>query len=207
MTFSGEKMSKSIGNVVTIEEFLEEHPADALRLMILNSGYRNPLTFSEDVVAQAESALDRLRSALRPALPGAGGASQASQQALAVQLKKTKDGFLACMDDDFNSAGALGMIFDLVRQVNQVRADGGTDEELAGAQKELRALLDVFGLEVDKGRSDRAEARPFIELLIDLRKRLRAKKMWDLSDAIREDLEKLGVVLEDSKDGTAWRWR
>jgi cysteinyl-tRNA synthetase len=207
MTFSGEKMSKSVGNVVTIEEFLKEHSADALRLMILNSGYRNPLTFSEEVVAQAESALDRLRSALRPALPGASGAPQASQQALAVQLKKTKEGFLACMDDDFNSAGALGMIFDLVRQVNQVRADGGTDVELADAQKELRTLLDVFGLEIEKSGSDRADAGPFIELLIELRKKLRAKKLWELSDAIREDLEKLGVILEDSKEGTTWRWR
>ncbi len=207
MTFSGEKMSKSIGNVVTIEEFLKDHPADALRLMILNSGYRNPLTFSEDVVVQSESALDRLRSALRPALPGAAGASNTSKKQLSDQVKKTHEGFIAAMDDDFNSAGALGKIFDLVRQVNQVRADGGKDEELEPGQKELRELLGVFGLEIERKNIGHTEADPFIELLLALRKELRTLKLWELSDKIRKDLEDLGVILEDNKEGTSWRWK
>ncbi len=207
MTFSGEKMSKSLGNVVTIEEFLQDHSADALRFMILNSGYRNPLTFSEEVVAQSESALDRLRSALRPAMPGAGGAPAASLQILADQVKKTQEGFIACMDDDFNTAGALGSIFDLVRSVNQVRADGGKDAELEPAQTMLRELLSVYGLQIEKQTNGHAAADQFVELLIELRKELRKQKLWELSDTIRQEIEKLGVILEDSKEGTSWHWK
>lgn len=207
MQFTGEKMSKSIGNVVSIDDFLEHHPADALRFMILNSGYRNPLTFSDEVIEQAERALERLRSALRGALPGSKGAPAASLEALQKQTEATRAGFIDSMDDDFNSAGALGYLFELVRAVNQSRADGATDTELKPAQALLAELTGVLGLELEKERTGENPADDFINLLVEIRTEVRTQKLWQLSDQIRDRLAKLGVIIEDSKEGTSWRWK
>jgi cysteinyl-tRNA synthetase len=207
MQFSGEKMAKSVGNVVTIEEFLSNHPADALRFMILNSGYRNPLTFSDEVIDQSERALERLRSALRPALPGAKGAPPVSLESLKQQAEATKTGFTTLMDDDFNSAGALGFLFELVRVINQVRSDGATVEELNPAQRIFSELTGVLGLELEKAGSGENTADGFIDLLVELRTEVRAQKLWPLSDRIRDRLAELGVIIEDSKEGTGWRWK
>jgi cysteinyl-tRNA synthetase len=207
MQFTGEKMSKSLGNVVSIEDFLSRHPADALRFMILNSGYRNPLTFSDEVIEQSERALDRFRSALRPALPGAKGAPPASVEALEKQKEASKAGFIDSMDDDFNSAGAMGYLFELVRVINQARADGATDAEIKTAQALLAELTGVLGLELDKDRSNGNTADEFISLLVEVRTEIRTHKLWQLSDKIRDRLAELGVIIEDSKEGTSWRWK
>lgn len=207
LQLSGEKMSKSIGNLVTIEEFLAHHPADALRMLVLNSGYRNPLAYSEEILAQAEKAIDRLRSALKPALPGAQGASQSSLSALKDQIDATDKGFVEAMDDDFNTAGALACLFELVRVINQARADGATDVELSPAQELVRRLTGVLGLTLDKVKESGTAADRFIDLLIEVRKELRTNKMWALSDMVRDRLAELGVVLEDSKEGTSWHWK
>ena len=207
LQFSGEKMSKSLGNLVPIDDFLGQHPADALRIMMLNSGYRNPLTFSDEVIEQAERALDRLRSALRPALPGAKGAPTASLEALQKQVEATKTGFIDSMDDDFNSAGALGYLFELVRVINQARADGATDAELNSAQTLLAELTGVLGLELEKNRGGENASDEFIDLLVEVRTEIRTQKLWQLSDKIRDRLAELGVIIEDSKEGTSWRWK
>lgn len=206
LQLGGEKMSKSLGNLVLIEDFLARHSADALRMTLLNSGYRGPLTYTEEVVGQSERALERLRSALRPALPGASGAPEASLQALAGQMEATQAGFIAAMDDDFNTSGGLAQIFELVRVVNQTRADGASDEQLAPAQARIRELAGVLGLQLSEPEQESHAADPFIALLIDLRRELRAQKNYALADQVRQKLAALGVVLEDSKEGTAWRW-
>lgn len=209
LQMSGEKMSKSLGNIVSIESFIEQHGADALRLMVLNSGYRNPLTFNDEVIEQTKRALERLHSALRPALPNATGANDVTRQALKGQVETTRANFVECMDDDFNSAGALGFIFELVRVINQARSDGASDIDLESAQNLLRELTSVLGLRMtEKTASGEGQAaKPFIDLLIDLRIQLRAQKQYTFSDQIRNQLLDLGVVLEDSKDGTTWRWQ
>ena len=206
LQLSGEKMSKSLGNLITIEDFLAEHPADALRMMVLNSGYRNPLTFNDEVIGQAEKALERLASALKPQQPDATGLSAAQKQALTDQMQKTRTGFETSMDDDFNSAGALGNLFDLVRAINQARADGALDADLAGAQDLLRSLTSVFGLTIGS-KSGKGQADAFIDLLLELRADIRAAKLWDLSDKIRDQLAVLGVVVEDAKGGSTWTWK
>jgi cysteinyl-tRNA synthetase len=208
LQFGGEKMSKSIGNLVTIEEYLAHHSADSLRLLILNSAYRSPLTFNEEVIGQAEKAIERLQSGLRPALPGVSGGSEASLKALAAQAETTQTGFLEAMDDDFNTAGALGHLFDLVRAINQARADGADNPGLAPAQKQMRELTEVLGLQLAASApAGDSNANPFIDLLVELRSDLRRQKLWALSDTIRNRLTELGVVIEDSKDGTSWRWQ
>ncbi len=207
LQLSGEKMSKSLGNLVTIEEFLAEHDADVLRMMILNSSYRNPLTFNDEVIAQAEKALERLRGALKPALPGASLREGGIVQTLKEQTEAARKGFEEAMDDDFNTAGALGVLFALVKAINQARDAGAAEEILAPAQETLEALAGVLGLRLraETARHNQA-ADPFIELLIEIRTELRRQKLWALSDRIRDRLKALGVALEDSKAGTTWHW-
>ncbi len=208
LQFSGEKMSKSLGNLVTIEQFLSAHNPDVLRMMILNSSYRNPLTFNDEVIAQAEKALERLCGALRPALPDADLHSGEQVEALKHQTEITRAKFEEAMDDDFNTAGALGHLFALVRTINQARDAGVVAELLSPAQQLLRSLTSILGLRLEgKDQADtNVAAEPFIELLLDVRKELRAQKLWALSDMVRDRLKELGVVLEDGKAGTTWHW-
>ena len=208
LQLSGEKMSKSSGNLVTIEEFLAEHEADVLRMMILNSGYRSPLTFNDEVVGQAKRALERLRGALRPAAPP--DVTRDGYQAvenLHAQIEKTRTGFLQAMDDDFNTAGGLGHLFDLVRSVNQARDSLAPADKLAEAQDLLRELADVFGLRLELPEEESARAAPFVNLLVEIRNELRSQKQWALADKVRNRLTELGVSIEDAKEGTTWRWQ
>jgi cysteinyl-tRNA synthetase len=206
MQLSGEDMSKSTGNVYTVEQFLGKFDADVLRLLILNASYRSPLTYNEDVIEQAAHALERLKGGLRSASPlpdldpgEAGILAQAAEQA--------RIGFETAMDDDFNSAGALGHLFELVRAINEARTAGIDEENLSAAQDVLCELAGVFGLSLtQKDRLD-AEAAPFIDLLLEIRRELRTAKQFELSDRIRDRLSELGVSLEDGKGGTVWRVR
>jgi cysteinyl-tRNA synthetase len=208
LQFSGDKMSKSIGNIVTIEDFLDQHDPDTLRMMVLNASYRSPLTFNDEVVAQAERNLERLRSSLRPARPAGGSISDSAPQTLDRQMEITQQGFIEAMDDDFNTAGALGHLFDLVRTINQVRDDGLDQEKLSPAQDLVRELAEeVFGLRLERAEIIDAQAAPFIDLLIEMRNQLRDQKLWTLSDMVRDRLLELGILVEDTKDGTSWRWK
>jgi cysteinyl-tRNA synthetase len=208
LQFSGDKMSKSLGNIVTIEEFLAQHDPDTLRMMVLNSSYRSPLTFNDEVVGQAERNLDRLRSALRPSTADSSSAADGAQEALEALVDKTRQGFIEAMDDDFNTAAALGHLFDLVRGINQARDANLNQSSLTQAQDLLRELAeDVFGLRLERDQIEGAQAAPFIDLLVELRSQLRDEQLWALSDQLRDQLAELGVLLEDSKDGTIWRWK
>lgn len=207
LNIGGEKMSKSTGNMITIDEFLASHPAEALRYLVLNSGYRNPLMFTDETVENAERGLERLRSALRPALPGAAGAPAASLQALQTQMTATREGFIQFMDDDFNTAGALSTLFELVRVTNQARADGATAAEFKPAQDLLYELAGVLGLILAEAPASDRALDPFINLFIELRQELRQQKQYALADMVRNRLADLGVLLEDSKAGTSWRFK
>jgi cysteinyl-tRNA synthetase len=207
LQLSGEKMSKSVGNLVSIEDFLSEHKADALRMMVLNSGYRSPLTFNNEVIGQAEKALDRLESGLKPAHLDAAGLSEQGAKTLAEQMAKTKSGFEDAMDDDFNSAGGLGNLFDLVRAINQSRADGAADSDLNAAQGLLKSLTNVLGLSLGSADAGDHEADAFIDLLVEARVKIRENKLWELSDMLRDRLAELGVQVEDEKSGSTWSWK
>jgi cysteinyl-tRNA synthetase len=208
LQLAGEKMSKSLGNLITIEEFLKKYEADTLRMMVINSSYRNPLTYSEDVLSQAEKGLERLRTALRPLSADEGQGNEQAEQGLAQQVQATRQGFIDSMDDDFNSAGALGYLFELVRALNQARTSGASAIAVRQAQDTLGELMGILGLRTERLTAGQAtQAAPFIELLIDIRKELRGQKLWALSDLVRNRLAELGVLLEDSKEGTNWKWK
>jgi len=207
LQLSGEKMSKSLGNLVSVQDFLADHEADVLRLLVLNSNYRNPLTFNDKVIAQAERALERLRSANRPAMSDTDHSTVQAKQTLNEQLDATRQGFLEAMDDDFNSAGALGHIFDLVRAINQARDAGMDASNLQNAQDLIAELTGVFGMRLLRPSKLNSQADAFIDLLVGVRTELRKENQWALSDKIRDQLSDLGVSLEDGKGGTTWRWK
>jgi cysteinyl-tRNA synthetase len=206
MQLGDEKMSKSTGVMITIDEFLKKYSADTLRITVLNANYRKPLTYNDEVLAQSGKALDRLYSALRPASAEAAGASPEILKQLSEQTEMTEKLFIENMDDDFNSAGALGVLFDLVRVINQARSSGATDQQLASAQDKIRDLTAVFGLTLAEDADNKSKADPFIDLLIDLRTMLRKDKLWNYTDLIRDRLRENGVILEDSKEKSTWRW-
>jgi cysteinyl-tRNA synthetase len=201
--FKLEKMSKSLGNVVTIRDFLREHEADALRLIVLSSYYRNPLAYGEAIVADQERKLARLRSALEPAVGAveSGGAADA----LAGAVASTRARLVEAMDDDFNTAGAIAALFELVRAINTARDAGVGGAPFAAAQAELRDLAGILGLSLEAQRNQRQEAAPFVELLIELRAELRKARQFALADMVRNRLGDLGVALEDTPQGTRWK--
>jgi cysteinyl-tRNA synthetase len=204
MQIGGEDMSKSQGIMVTIDKFLSEHEADALRMMILNANYRGPITFSDEVVNQAERGLERLRSALRMANPSPTMDAEVGEELLS-KVEEVKSGFELAMDDDFNTASALAQLFDFVRVINSAR-DAGVDEKSLGtAQVILGQFAGILGLQLDEKEQTSKEAEPFIDLLLQIRKELREVKQWELSDLIRTRLEELGITIEDGKGGTTWR--
>ena len=207
LQLGGEKMSKSLGNLVSIDDFLKKHSADALRFTILNASYRGPLTYNDEVIEQSERGLDRLHSALKPALPGAKGADEGAIESLNQQAQATRENFIQSMDDDFNTAGALGHLFELVRAVNQARSAGATDEQLASAQSTFRELTSVLGLRLNETDQENQAADPFIDLLVEIRGEMRKQKLWAMSDLIRDRLVELDVAIEDSKEGSSWHYQ
>jgi|GEM_PF-992245 len=204
LQLGGEKMSKSLGNLITIDEFLERHSSDVFRMAVLNSSYRGPLTFTEAVLEQAESALERLHSGLRPGAEPALASSPASQT-LDIKVREGVGGFEAAMDDDFNTAGALAQLFELVRAIHQARDAGAETAAIGEAQSTLRRLAGVLGLRLERAEAGVSTLAPLVELLIELRQDLRKAGQYPLADRIRERLTELGIVLEDGKQGTTWR--
>jgi len=130
-----EKMSKSLGNMITIDQFLSEHPGDVLRLWVLSGSYRSPLTYSEEVIEQTEQVYRRLLNAKKPALPGAAGLPEEKATVLAAAATQARQAFKDSMDDDFNTSAALAAIFELVRNLNQARSDGATEAQLLPARE------------------------------------------------------------------------
>ena len=202
----GEAMSKSTGNVFSIEAFLGKYEANVLRMMILNTHYRGPLTFNDEVAQQAQRALERIRTALRPAASKDTAPAEADGE-LGARAEDARAGFEAAMDDDFNTPSALASLFDLVRAINNARDAGAGEGPLGMAQAVLVELTDVLGLQLAERPAAGQAASPFIDLLAIVRQELRSAKQWELADRIRDRLEDMGVVLEDGKDGSAWRFR
>jgi cysteinyl-tRNA synthetase len=196
-----EKMTRHLANFVSIQEALERHDPDGIRLFILSSHYRSSLTWSEEGVLAAERGVERMRAALRPPYEKNG---QHSPE-LAKKVEETRQAFLVAMDDDLNTAQALATIFDLARAINQARDERAGGETFFAAQEALKELAGVLGLKLE-AEAKGVAATPFIDLLASVRDELRAAKLYPLSDKIREELSKLGIILEDGPRGTTWRW-
>ncbi|HLF70938.1 MAG TPA: cysteine--tRNA ligase [Dehalococcoidia bacterium] len=228
-----EKMSKSLGNLITMREALDTYGADGVRAFILSNTYRRPLTYSEEAMAAGKTAAERLRTAVSLEDTGAGEALDASAY---------KERYIAAMEDDLNTAQAMAVLFDLARDINRSR-DAGLS--VGAAQATLRELAGILGLRLDASEDDstrgtfvtRDVARgllaafeaaanagliqetlgrldslgpeesgdPVIQMLIRLRKELRDAKQYALADRIRDGLGELSITLEDGPSGTTWK--
>jgi cysteinyl-tRNA synthetase len=191
---SEEKMTRHLGGLIPIDDVIQRWGTDALRTFILFSHYRKPLTFTDEALDSAKSGADRLRTAAR-------AAEDASTSGDAVDATPFRKQFIEAMDDDLNTAIALAALFDLAREINTARDEA---RPIANAQAAMLELADILGLKLEE--SDAAMgAAPFIELLINVRKELRDAKQFEQADNVRNGLEALGVILEDTAGGTAWR--
>ena len=199
-----EKMSKSLGNFFTVREILQRFRPEEVRYFILTSQYRSPLNYDDEHLEQARAALTRLYTALRGVPDLAPEAVDASVATPFVER------FHAAMDDDFNTPEALAVLFDLVREVNRIRADD--PGAAAGPAAVLRRLGGILGiLQEDpelylRGRADdggMSDAQ--IESLVQARIAARAAKDWAEADRLRKLLSEAGIGLEDGPSGTAWR--
>jgi cysteinyl-tRNA synthetase len=193
-----EKMSKSLGNMLNIKDALKNHSSDALRVFILSGQYRSPLSLSDEGMEGAEKGTERLARAVNREDSVAAGAGSFDAEPYRKQ-------FMESMDDDFNTAQGLSILFDLARALNQA-ADSGIN--ISEGRKLLKELAgDVMGLRLasSESKSGSVEAAPFIELLIKTRYNLRQAKQYQMADEIRIKLTELGIILEDTPKGTAWR--
>jgi cysteinyl-tRNA synthetase len=189
-----EKMSKSLGNFVTIADALEHWPPDAIRLWVLTSHYRTPLTYTEEALLAAKRGAERLRQAARAPSEGAGDPLDPAPH---------RERFIEAMDEDLNSSKGLAALFDLATGINRARDEG---RPVADAQAALLELAGVLGLTLTQPEAALG-AEPFIELMITLRAELRQAKQFALADRVRDGLAELGVALEDTPRGTEWRQR
>ena len=197
-----DKMSKSLGNLVSVEEALERYSADALRTYFLSSHYRSPLQYSDEGSAAMERSMDRFRHALRP-VAEAQSVSSGDEELDAAPFR---DRFMAAMDDDLNTPQAIAALFDLAREINRERDAG---RPVAMAQESLKELGGILGLTFE-GRavgSGQVAAQPFIDLLVSTRTELRQARQFALADRIRDELAAQGVVLEDTAQGTLWKYQ
>jgi cysteinyl-tRNA synthetase len=192
-----QKMSKSIGNLVTVKEMLSQHSPDAIRLFILSSHYRSPLSFSDESLETGERAAERLCVAMER--KGTTDMNMASLDAVPFEER-----FVEVMDDDFNMAQAVAVLFDLAREINRAIEEGMRVEE---AQSVLSRLADVLGLTLKRSAKGVAGAEPFIDLLVSIRTELRKDKQWQMADRIRDGLNEAGVIIEDNPQGTDWKYR
>jgi cysteinyl-tRNA synthetase len=211
LTLDSVKMSKSLGNTLTVKDALQRWRPEAIRAFILASQYSNPVDFSDEAVEAAHKGWQRIwgavtlvRDQLRRAAPGEVSAE------VETLLTTAREQFIERMDDDFNTPGALAVLQDLTRAVNTLINESGpqTQGTLAAIDALYRELGgEVLGIvpERAEGTADAGREDGLVRLLIDLRAESRAKKDWATGDTIRNRLKELGVVLEDRADGTIWK--
>ncbi len=211
-----EKMSKSLGNTLTIKDLVRRHDPEALRLYLLGTHYRNPLEFADERITEAGRALGRLRALKEEAerIAARGTPGPGPDGGLFDQVAAQRARFEAAMDDDFNTPQALGVLFDLARLLHTAREQVTQGALGAGAflvgVGELVTLSQVLGLLEGTGRRPTAidpQLKSRIDSLVYLRQEARRQRDFAEADRLRDELGRLGVVLEDTRDGTTWKLR
>ena len=198
LTIDKEKMSKSLGNFFSIRYMLDLYDAESLRYFFLTAHYRSLLDYSIDNLNLARSALERLYTALRGCdltVPAKGG-------------EQYVESFKTAMDDDFNTPGALAVLFEMAREINKLKTEDA--EKANGLAVRLKELAGVLGLlEQDpeaflQGDANNDEVAE-IEALIKQRNEAKAAKNWAVADEVRDKLKAMNIVLEDTSNGATWR--
>ncbi len=210
LTVNGEKMAKSTGNFAYAYEVLGRFDPETVRYFYLSRHYRKPLDYSESALAEAEKAGDRIRtliSEVEAELRGAGDEAPGhAGTAFIASLTAFKDRYLAAMDDDLNTVDALAVIQELVAAANRFRATATGADRLAlrAAVNLVRDLGKPLGLFQPRGAASTGLTDELMELLIELRAKLREDKEFALADRIRDRLTELGIALKDTAHGTIW---
>ncbi len=222
ITTGGDKMSKSLGNIITIRELFKDFPPRVIRFWLLGTHYRNPLNIGREELEAAARGLERLEIAwnnwrhLLAQETGGGVARMRTPESGAGRIRElaaeSRERFIAAMEDDFNTAAALGVLYELVREVNKwSQAPGFTlntaaKEGLAEAVAVLEEGGEILGLGLGKEPAPAAgldEAE--IEAMLARRKEARREKNFRLADEIRDQLKERGIIIEDTPQGTRWR--
>jgi cysteinyl-tRNA synthetase len=216
LNISGQKMSKSIGNITIVRELLKTATVEVIRHFLLSAHYRRPLDFNESSLVDSEAALQRVHIALDKAerqarlLEKRGRKAASPEISLESLQSKLVTDFEEAMDDDFNTPKAMAAFFDMVSDLNKI-LDGPEawrckPDELRSVVEETRKLGAVLGLFQQRAsRGDSGLSEGLLDLLITLRAEARARKDYELADSIRTRLADLGIALEDTPDGTFWR--
>lgn len=209
LNINQEKMSKSLGNVLTVRELRKEVNPLVLRFFMLSAHYRSPINFSEEQLGQSARALDRLNTLLynlkERFLKVETGVPDKEEEALLSLLEESRERFVRVMDDDFNTAEGLAVLFELAREANvYLNRSQGQKKNV------LEAILDFY-METDeifgyfKKEKPPVDLDEEIEKLIAQREKARKEKNWAAADAIREQLKEQGIILEDTPQGTRWK--
>lgn len=219
ITVNEEKMSKSLGNFFLVTDILEHYPPEVLRFFILATHYRSPLDFSDERLKEAGRSLERLKTAQRNieylADVKAGDVSDASA-VLKAAGEKAKADFVSAMDDDFNTALAISVMFGLAKEINiyhQAVSTGKAEQDAAAfnlVQSVYGEMAEILGLDLVGNQTDDDQGETvgkLMELIIKLRQDARAKKDWATADSIRDELGAAGIVLEDTPQGVRWKKR
>ncbi len=206
-----EKMSKSLGNFLTVKDILKEFPPDVLRLFLISTHYRSPIDFSFERLKESERGLQRIMNFIssKPIIEKL-PETEGSGESLDVDAYRKE--FELSMDDDFNTAKAIGILFELIKRANQlkdraIKENKVTKEEklqLLESIETVENLLKSLGFYLKEERESGIEDK-LIKLLIDIRAELRRRKAFDLADEIRERLSDMGISLEDLPSGTIYK--
>ncbi len=217
LTINAEKMSKSLGNFFTIDEVLKHFPASAVRFFLLSAQYRHPLDYNDGALREAENATGRIREALVTSEKILKMAPHAAADAAAGE--KFYADFTEVMDDDFNTQGAIGVVFETVTALNDARAALSRDinapdkaARTAGLLETLRKMLDILGLldlltksqGADDAAGDDAAMGKLLDLLVTVRADAKKAKQFAIADKIRDELAAMGIRLQDHPTGTIW---
>lgn len=203
INIDNEKMSKSLNNFFTVRDIAKQYDLEAVRMFMLSAHYRSPVNFSKEMIAQAHASLTRLYTA-RDQLAFLLQSAQVrelsqDEKDFVLRVQKTQERFDQAMDDDLNTADAIGALFELVRDGNVTLNAGSAKEAVKAAYDMLLSLTDVLGLLLKKGEGDGLPDE--IQQLVDRRAAARKNKDWKLSDTLRDEIKALGYILEDTPQG------
>lgn len=209
---NGEKMSKSLGNFFLLREVLEHFEGRVIRFFVLGAHYRKPIDFSNNELEQAKSGLERIDNAverLREKIKSGAMAGGDDLAGLKDLLKETEERFIQAMDDDFNTAQGIGVIFELIKEINKYTEVEKISEEglksLQMAYDYIENIMEnVFGVTLKSQENIGNLTADLVEFLLEIRRKARAEKNWALSDEIRDRLGEMGIKIKDGKDKTIW---
>lgn len=206
INIDNEKMSKSKGNFFTVRDIAKTFDLEAVRMFLLMAHYRSPVNFSQPLLQQAASALERLYTAkfqMAFLLENATAKTATENEQVWIDsLAKYKNDFIAAMDDDINTADAIAVIFELVRDLNSNLDATSSQAAIIAGQNIFAELTGVLGLAVKEKETNLDEA---VEALIAQRQAARKAKDFKRADEIRDELLAKGIVLEDTREGVKWK--